>query len=196
MSDTFTETTSVSWFGRIKRSIGGVVVGLVLILAMVVLLFWNEGRAVTTARSLAEGAGAVVSVGNDTVEPVNEGKLVHVAGRVAAGSTLVDPDFGIEAPAIRLIRNVEMYQWKEESRSETTTKLGGGEETVTTYTYSKGWADGPVDSSDFRKPDGHQNLSMELRGKSFQIADGKVGAFSLDEPVLDRIGGEKPLALG
>ena len=35
-------------------------VGLVLIVAMVVLLFWNEGRAVTTARSLAEGAGAVV----------------------------------------------------------------------------------------------------------------------------------------
>ena len=68
MSNSFTETTSVSWFGRLRNSVGGVVIGLLLIIGMVVLLFWNEGRAVTTARSLAEGAGAVVSVGADAVE--------------------------------------------------------------------------------------------------------------------------------
>ena len=73
MSDSFTETTSVSWFGRLRRSVGGVVIGLLLIIGMVVLLFWNEGRAVTTARSLAEGAGAVVSVGADAVNAANEG---------------------------------------------------------------------------------------------------------------------------
>lgn len=195
MSDSFTETTSVSWFGRIKRSIGGVVVGLVLIVAMVVLLLWNEGRAVTTARSLAEGSGIVLSVGNETVDRANEGKLVHVSGPVATDSIPADPDFGIEAQSIRLVRNVEMYQWREDTRSETTTTVGGGEETVTTYTYSKGWEDQPVDSSDFKKPDGHANPSMELRGKSFQIPQGQLGAFSLEESVLDRIGGEETLAL-
>ena len=80
MSNSFTETTSTSWFGRLRHSVGGVVIGLVLIVGMVVLLFWNEGRAVTTARSLAEGAGAVVSVGADAVDAANEGKLVHVSG--------------------------------------------------------------------------------------------------------------------
>lgn len=195
MSDSFTETTSVSWFGRIKRSAGGVVIGLILIIAMVVLLFWNEGRAVTTAKSLAEGACVVVSVTSDTIDPANDGRLIHVRGLVTTGSTPSDPDFGIEAAGIRLVRNAEMYQWKEESRSETTTKIGGGEETVTTYTYSKGWEDQPIDSSDFRKPANHANPSMEVRGQSFQVPEGKLGTFMLDGPVLDRIGGEKEFAL-
>ncbi len=57
MSDSFREVTSVSWFGRIKRAVGGVIIGLLLIVLMVIGLFWNEGRAVQTARSLAEGVG-------------------------------------------------------------------------------------------------------------------------------------------
>ncbi|MEP6565361.1 MAG: TMEM43 family protein, partial [Mesorhizobium sp.] len=162
MSDSFREVTSVSWFGRIKRAVGGVVVGLLLVVLMVIGLFWNEGRAVQTARSLAEGSGAVVSVGADSVDAANDGKLVHVSGPVTASDGLADPDFGIAAQGLRLSRTAEMYQWKEESKSETTKKLGGGEETVTTYSYSKVWDDSQIDSSDFKKPDGHQNPPMAI----------------------------------
>jgi hypothetical protein len=195
MSDSVREVTSVSWFGRIKRAVGGVIFGLILIVLMVIGLFWNEGRAVQTARSLAEGSGAVVSVGADSADAVNDGKLVHVSGPVTADGSLTDPDFGVGAQGLRLSRKVEMYQWKEESKSETTKKLGGGEETVTTYSYSKVWDDSGIDSSDFKKPDGHQNPPMEIQGSSFQIPEGKLGGFTLDRPVLDRIGGDETLAL-
>lgn len=195
MSDSFREVTSVSWFGRIKRAVGGVIFGLILIVLMVIGLFWNEGRAVQTARSLAEGSGAVVSVGADSVDAANDGKLVHVSGPVTADSGLSDPDFGIAAQGLRLSRSVEMYQWKEESKSETTKKLGGGEETVTTYSYSKVWDDSQIDSSDFKKPDGRQNPSMAIHGRTFQIPEGKLVAFDLDTPVLDRIEGDKDYSL-
>ena len=195
MSDTFTVTTSTSWFARLRNAVGAVVIGLVLVVGMVVLLFWNEGRAVTTARSLAEGAGAVVSVAADKVDPANEGKLVHVSGTVTTNSTPSDPDFAISATGVRLVRNVEMYQWKEESRSETTKKLGGGEETTTTYTYSKTWDDEALDSGSFKQPNGHQNPSMEIRGRSFQIPEAKLSAFTLDQPVLDQIGGNEVLTV-
>jgi hypothetical protein len=195
MSDSFREVTSVSWFGRIKRAVGGVIFGLILIVLIVIGLFWNEGRAVQTARSLAEGSGAVVSVGADSVDAGNDGKLVHVSGPVTADSGLSDPDFGIAAQGLRLSRSVEMYQWKEESRSETTKKLGGGEETVTTYSYSKVWDDSQIDSSDFKKPDGHQNPPMAIHSRTFQIPEGKLIAFDLDTPVLDRIEGDKDYSL-
>ena len=195
MSNSFTETTSVSWFGRLRNSVGGVVIGLLLIIGMVVLLFWNEGRAVTTARSLAEGAGAVVSVGADAVDATNEGKLIHVSGTVTTDSVPTDDDFAISAPGVRLVRKVEMYQWKEESHSETTKKLGGGEETITTYTYSKEWDESPIDSGAFKQPSGHQNPEMDVRSRSFQIPGGKLGAFNLDKPVLDGIGGDQPMAI-
>ncbi len=195
MSNSFTETTSVSWFGRLRNSVGGVIIGLLLIIGMVVLLFWNEGRAVTTARSLAEGAGAVVSVGADAVDATNEGKLIHVSGTVTTNSVPSDDDFAISAPGVRLVRKVEMYQWKEESHSETTKKLGGGEETITTYTYSKEWDESPIDSGAFKQPSGHQNPEMDVRSRSFQIPGGKLGAFNLDKPVLDGIGGDQPMAI-
>ncbi|MER9135831.1 TMEM43 family protein [Mesorhizobium sp. M0830] len=195
MSDSFQEVASVSWFGRIKRAVGGVIFGLLLVVLMVIGLFWNEGRAVQTARSLAEGAGAVVSTSADSVDAANDGKLVHVSGQVTADSGLADPDFGIAAQGLRLSRSVEMYQWKEESKSETTKKLGGDEETVTTYSYSKVWDDSQIDSSDFKKPDGHQNPPMAIHSRTFQIPQGKLVAFDLDTPVLDRIEGDKDYPL-
>jgi len=136
MSDTFTTTTHQSWFSRIGNSFAGVLIGLALIVCMIVLLFWNEGRAVQTEKALAEGAGAVVLVENAPIDPANEGKLIHVTGPVVTGQVLTDDAFGIEAEGIRLVRNVEMFQWVEEESSKKQTALGGGEETVTTYTKS------------------------------------------------------------
>jgi hypothetical protein len=57
VGDSFTERTRTSWFSRIGKSIAAVLFGLVLLAGSSVLLFWNEGRAVQTERSLAEGRG-------------------------------------------------------------------------------------------------------------------------------------------
>lgn len=195
MGDTFTETTRVSWFTRIKNSVIGVLIGLLLIVVMVVLLFWNEGRAVQTALSLTEGAGAVVSVSPDAVDPAYDGKLIHVTGPVTTTSRPSDPTFGITVDGVRLVRTVEMYQWKESSKSETTTKVGGGQETVTTYSYSKEWSEAPIRSSDFKNPAGHENPPMEIRSERFQVPDAKLGAFTLNERVISGLGGEKTLPL-
>ena len=62
ISDSFTETSSRSWISRIGDSIKGVLFGLLMIAGSTVLLFWNEGRAVQTMRSLEEGAAVVVDI--------------------------------------------------------------------------------------------------------------------------------------
>ena len=106
--DTFQEVTSESWFGRLGSSCGSVIFGIVLIVVSAVALWWNEGRAVTTARSLAEGGKAVVSVGADKIEPTNEGKLVHVTGEATSKDAVKDADYGVSAPSpsLRLVRKV------------------------------------------------------------------------------------------
>jgi hypothetical protein len=102
--DTFTQVTSTSWIARLGKSILGVLIGVVLIIGAIILLFWNEGRAVTTARSLAEGSHAVVEVGSASVDPANEGKLVYVSGELDARAPLTDQEFGVTANALRLGR--------------------------------------------------------------------------------------------
>src|SRR3982751_6482704 len=104
-----TEVTSQSWLGRIKESFKGILIGIVFFIASFPILWFNEGRAVRTEKSLKEGQGAVVSVQNDHVDPANEHKLVHMSGRAITAETLSDPEFLIARNAIKLKRTVEMY---------------------------------------------------------------------------------------
>ncbi|HEX6861585.1 MAG TPA: TMEM43 family protein [Thermoanaerobaculia bacterium] len=194
MSDRFTVTTSKSWFSRLAESIKSVLVGLILFVASFPILFWNEGRAVKTARSLEEGSGAVVSVSPDLVAAGNEGKLVHVTGPISTDGPVVDGDLGVQATAVKLVRNVSMYQWIEEEKSETRKKLGGGEETVTTYEYKKDWSSSPVDSSSFQVTEGHENPGgFPLPSETFVADPVRLGAFTLSEEQLAQIDEAKDL---
>jgi hypothetical protein len=187
MSDSYTEVTTRSWGSRLGDSIKGVVFGLILIAGACFLLFWNEGRAVQTQRSLTEGAGLVVSADPARVDPANDGKLVHVSGDIKPGAPLTDPDFMVSATALRLVRAVEMYQWKEESRSETRKNFGGSEETVTTYEYHRVWSESRNDSSRFKRPEGHVNPQMAYRANSYSSNDATMGAFRPGANVINRL---------
>ena len=176
----FTETTTTSWLSRLKNAATGALVGLVVIVVAIGVLFWNEGRSIKAYRALVEGAGLVVSVGAAAVDSANEGKLVHITGAVMPDGTPGDEDFGIFAEgAVARDREVEMYQWVENSESNSETKLGGSEETVTTYTYKKEWRSGHEDSSEFRQPEGHENPAPVVGSHRFRIDSARVGAFSV-----------------
>jgi len=190
MADSHTVVSNSSWFSRIGKSIMGVLVGLVLLVVAVVLLFWNEGRAVKTFKTLQEGEGAVVSVEAGEINPDNEGKLIHLSGAAETEETLTDPSFGVSENALRLRRSVSMYQWEEKSESKTEKKLGGGEETVTTYTYSKGWSEGLIDSSSFNAPDGHENPSeLPFESLTWDAEIVQVGAFTLSADLVSMLSG-------
>ena len=194
MPDEFTEVTSQSIFGRLGDAIKGVLVGIILIPVAVVLLFWNEGRAVKTASSLKEGAAVVVSVANDSVAPANEGKLIHLSGDAKTADTINDPLFAVRANALRLSRNVEMYQWKEEEKSETQKKLGGGTETTKTYSYTKTWSNQLIESDKFKHPEDHRNPAAMIASRNTVIApDVAMGAFKIPSDLVAKMQGDQAL---
>ena len=193
-NDSYTETTHQGWFSRIGNSIKGILVGIVLIVASIILLFWNEGRSVTEAKSLEEGIAAVVSVQSDAVNASNDGKLVHMIGEARTEETLTDEEFGTSAVALKLRRHVEMYQWKEEKSSESKKNLGGSEDTTTTYSYSTKWSDDLIDSSEFKRPADHENPgSMTYPGQEYQAENIIVGAFRLSEGLIGQVSDDQAL---
>jgi hypothetical protein len=191
---TTTITTSQSWFSRLGSSVKNVFFGFLLIIGSIILLFWNEGRAVKTEQSLKEGASAVVSVYSETKDPANEGKLVHFTGDARTPSVLTDVDFGVGGSALKLRRIVEVYQWKENSKSTTKEKLGGGTETTTTYTYSQDWSDRMIDSSDFKEAETHSNPKTKSHENMEWLATNvSVGAYEIPEDLLQALSGYQPL---
>lgn len=194
MSDSYRKVTRESWVSRLAGSIKSVITGFVLAAAALPAMWCNEGRAVTTARSLEEGAASVVSVAPDTVDPANEGRLVHLTGAASTEETLRDPDFGVTAPAIRLVRTTEMYQWDEHEKSETRDKPGGGKETVHEYSYFKTWSERAIDSGRFHRSWSYQNPGpVPFPSTKFDAQSVTVGAFTLSRALLDQLKKTEPL---
>jgi hypothetical protein len=195
MADHFTETTHQGFGSRFANSFAGLLIGPLLVIGAVVLLWWNEGRAVEAIVGLKDAASQVVEADASGPSPANAKKLVHVVGPAAAEAPIEDPDVGIAfAGQVALARTVEMYQWKETKKEETKEELGGGTTTTTTYDYSREWSGDAIKSSEFRYPDGHQNPDMPFRSKRFSAADARLGGWRLDAGTLDRISLSEALA--
>lgn len=195
MPDVYTETTSRGFFSRILGSFAGLLLGPVIVIVAVMLLWWNEGRAVQAITGLNAAATQTVELQSDTPSPANEGKLVHIVGPAAASAAVADPDLSVNFPGqVAVARTAEMYQWKEKTESHTSDKLGGGQTTTTTYTYTQGWSDSPIDSSLFHHAEGHANPSMPLRSQLFAASDAKLGGFTLDTDTLHQLDLGQPVA--
>jgi hypothetical protein len=189
MANSFTHTSEKGWFSRIMESIKSVAVGLVLFVVAFPTLFWNEGCAVRTAKSLEAGAAAVVSVPtNDKVDSSYEGKLVHMTGKAVVTDELADPALGVSSKAIKLSRSVEMYQWVEKKEEKTEKKAGGKEVTTTTYNYVTEWSTSFNDSDTFEHPEDHENpASMPYQSEEWHSNAVKFGAFDLPEILVSKI---------
>lgn len=192
--DQVTEVTNTSWFARLGQAIVGVLIGVIFVVVSIGVLFWNEGRAIRTAQGLAEGAGIVRSVPADRVDPANDGRLVHVSGMLSTAGPASDADFALQVNGVRLVRHVEVYQWKEETHSETRTRFGGGEERTTTYKYVRTWSDKPIDSDRFKEPRGHTNPVMTYQSRESLAPGTRLGAFAVPEPLLRSFGEPRRLA--
>ena len=156
----YQETTRTSYGSKVKNSFQGILGGIILIIAGTILLWWNEGRAVKSANALKDFQKNYVEMSDiNSIDPEFEGKAIHATGVATTDEILRDAAFGIAVNAFHLTRDVEYYQWTQQSSSESKDKLGGSTETTTTYTYEPEWSSSPVNSDEFKDPD--------YKGKNF-----------------------------
>ncbi len=126
-------------------------------------------------------AGHVVETTSERADPANEGRSVHVSGRLETNKPAYDPQFGVAADAAILFRKVEMYQWRE--------RCSGG-----ACAYEQAWSALPIDSRRFREPAGHENPPARFADARFIAAGLRLGAYALDPELvahLDTV--EKPV---
>ena len=194
----YKEVTSVSWFDRLGSSFKGIGFGIVMFIAGTALLWWNEGNFVATGDALNEAHAITQELGDITkLDSSKNGQLVHATGPVETKDMLADPVFGFSINAIRLERTVEFFQWVEKTSTEKRKKLGGGEETVTTYTYAQEWVRSPVDSSQFKDPSAPRTkrnfVLANMENFKVQADNVTFGAYRLPASLISSIGGAVPL---
>ena len=92
-------------------------------------------------------------------------------------------------------RKVEYYQWEEHAKQEKKDKIGGGEETVTTYTYTKGWHTNPINSSAFKDPQYKRSNFVLTIVEAGDVWAQNVtfGAYTLPESLIRSISSSEPM---
>ena len=158
---------------KIKNSFGGIIGGIILLIAGTCLLWWNEGNNVKNIATTNEVEKTAIEVKSDKVDSNNDGKLVLVSDKLnVVDEEVADTEFDVSLKTARLQRKVEIYQWEEKENTD--------EDGNTTYSYEKKWSDELIDSSSFSNSKGHENPTTILQNsKSFEANEVKIGAFEL-----------------
>jgi len=102
VGDSHVVVSEEGYFSRLKGALVGMVAGILVFLVGFPVLFLNEGRAVKRYRALKEGAGSVVSISPDRVDPAMEGKLVHLTGTATTDEMLSDSETADVGPVISI----------------------------------------------------------------------------------------------
>ncbi len=194
----YTETKTTGYGSRVKSSCGGIGFGIILFIAGTCVLWWNEGRTVRTGDMLDEVKGAYVEMENPNKRDASlDGELIHATAMANTEDSLIDADFGIGAKAISMTRRVEYYQWVEHEHSESKDKLGGSQETTTTYTYTKAWVSSPEESANFKDPAYQKkNFVLTTVEPSDQYAENVTfGAYKLNESQIRSVSSREDVEL-
>ena len=176
MPHSFTKTTRTSYGGRIKNSIVGFIIGILLFLASFVVLWKNEANGARLANQEKYVEKNAIEVSVETPQRENDNKIIVTSGKLLTQESLSDENLMVRN-ALVLNREVEMYQWVEHKHTETRDKLGGGEERITTYEYKTEWRSKHIDSSHFEHPQGHQNPDFPIASIRLNAPVSQFGGF-------------------
>lgn len=191
------EITTRSWGSRLKDAFLGILFGIGLIIAAIVLIFWNERHSLHTAQSLDQAHKVLITVPGSPLNHENNMKVVYLSGMATTTDKLTDNLLGVTVTAISLNRKVEMYQWEEKVETKTESQMGGSEKQTKTYTYNKVWSESLIDSSNFKNQEGHQNPAEMPAQSNLQYAPKvTVGDFTLPPALITQIDGSVPVELG
>lgn len=164
---------------RKKKQKSGIFGGIICILLAIIILFYNEGRAVDTQKVINIAKKELIEVSPSTVDPNNEGKLIVTSGQINLLNDMVyDSEFNVSMKTGKLTRVVEMYQWTERCEDDS-----NGTETCT---YTKKWSSDIIDDRNFET--GHNNPdTMPYESKTFIMDNVKLGAFKLNNNLLNQL---------
>ena len=155
---------------------------IVLSILMVILASLAKKETNTELKDIES---KLIKVKNAKVLPENEGKLVLVSGNTEKEKIVTDEEFNISVQTIKLVRKVEMYQWRE-------TKTWDSEKEEYKYEYSKIWSDSLLEDIHFEYrnaflSESHINPdTMPYKNQSFYNTV-KLGEFELSSDQLEGI---------
>jgi len=167
--------------------------GFIFMVLSVVLLWFNEKKAVDMARIVNYGEKACEEANPEQYDAELNGELVHVFGKISTQRQLHDQSFGIMTQdCIKLKRVVEVYQMREYKLNQASPFHR------TSYKYEPGWCEFLNQSVMFKQEDMKQannKVKFVAHGLTFNADNVDLGCFKLTPYQIERLDNWVPLEL-
>jgi hypothetical protein len=162
-------------FDRLKESIKGVFIGIILFVLAFPVLFFTERRT-----NLGEVVEKAAPVDFSATVSGKDGQPVRGEGPLTVATPAVDKNFLTKPDFLHLERISEVFAVHE--RKETKTRKEGTKEIrETIYHYENKWEKSPQDSSKFHEAKYRQPLrTRKFNSQTFYAQGVKVGPYEVD----------------
>ncbi len=150
----------------------GLIFGIIIVILSTTALFISEKIYTDKYNSTQMERDNLSDIPNDTINELYEDSLVCVSGQITLNEKLEDSKFGVSVKSPKLIREVEMYQYKQDGNKYT--KVWSSELYDTSY------------STEYKNP-----VSMPYGSTSYFASDVMVGAFRLSFDQLSNLDADK-----
>lgn len=139
----------------------------ILLLVFCALLGSNEKKLINNLIDTETERSNLTNISNDTVNDLYNDTLVCVNGKLNINGNLNDNDFGVSVKTSKLVRIVEMYQWKEVNNK-----------------YKQVWSSELYNISDneYNNPD-----TMPYSSTTYYASDVMLGEFRLSFEQIDSL---------
>eukprot|EP00051_Salpingoeca_urceolata_P003045 m.54775 g.54775 ORF g.54775 m.54775 type:complete len:517 (-) comp12482_c0_seq3:29-1579(-) len=179
---------------RIQGLLGAAYMGVILLVVALIVLFWNEGRAVQTARSLEEGSMICRDIPNvNYIDEQSDQQLVYAHGTLFTDKPIKDRVFEVQVHAAKLRRTVEMMQFAEK---RTTRKVRDADNNLvdqTFFSYETRWSASIIDSSKFDDQSKLNPTHMEVPAETVVAPEVKLGAYRLSPSLVQQVSNWRPI---
>ena len=148
-----------------QGAICATVLGMVFIIGSAYFEFTTEQHYITRSRDISSIQSNVKNPSSffqrmSTNDPMYVTDQLHVP---SDSKPPMDTVTGVSHNAFVIRREIEMYQWTQQSHKERQRSSDGtAERDVTTYSYTKQWSSSYLDSHRFKYPEGHYNPQHAL----------------------------------
>jgi hypothetical protein len=112
---------------------------------------------------------------------------------VTTHDTLRDADFNVAENALVLIKEVEMYQHKENVKRDEKENLGGSTTVTETFTYERVWSSSLINSDQFEESGRNNPKAFNNKAYVNYAKSANLGAFELNERVIEQLSGATDL---
>ena len=158
-TSTSTEATVEESEASLSSMIFGPLFGSIFFIFSLIFLWKNERGYVISCKRLNTELEVCGALDPNTYSQEHDGNLVYLEASTSCDENINDKDFtGIGTfNAVKLIKTVEMHQWKENKRKEDRREY---------YDYEMTWSESFIESTSFHEQSNHMNIETNFIRRS------------------------------